>query len=77
MFFCPFKNENTTVVIFVGYVLFFFFSFLISFPPKPATERSFGEEREIGIAVTEPSFPKRVKLTIGDTSFPNLYNQLS
>jgi hypothetical protein len=33
-------------------------------------------KREIGIAVTETSFPKRVKLTLGDTSFSNLYKQL-
>jgi predicted DNA-binding transcriptional regulator AlpA len=29
------------------------------------------------ITVTETSFPKRVKLTVGDTSFPNLHKQMS
>ena len=29
----------------------------------------------MGITVTETSFPKRVKLTVGHTSFPNFYKQ--
>ena len=32
---------------------------------------------KIGVAVTETSFLKRVKLMVGDTSFPNLYKQMN